>query len=70
MAFEESFEESLRSEVLDRADRNGNLCAADACYLLKQHGFSLMDTYEDDHGLSRNQLDERNAEALLEWLGY
>jgi|LakMenE01Jun11ns_1017448.scaffolds.fasta_scaffold8827719_1 hypothetical protein len=70
MAFEESFEESLRSEVLDRADRNGNLCAADACYLLKQHGFSLSAVSEDDHGLSQARLDERNAEALLDWLGY
>jgi hypothetical protein len=70
MAFEESFEESLRDEVLDRADHNGNLCAADACYLIKQHGFSLSDVYEDDHGISQARLDERNVEALLGWLGY
>ena len=55
------FEDSLRTEVLDRADHNGNLCAADACYLLKEHGFSLSDM--DD-------ASERNAEALLDWLGY
>lgn len=70
MAFEESFEESLRTEVLNRADRNGNLSTSDACYLLKEHGSSLSDICEDDHGISQALLDQRNAGALLDWLGY
>jgi len=60
----------FRDSVLDHADHEGNLSAADACQLLKEHGFSLSDIYEDNHGISWVQLDERNAEALLFWLGY
>jgi hypothetical protein len=60
----------FRDSVLDHADHKGNLSAADACQLLKEHGFSLSDIYEDNHGISWVHLDERNAEALLFWLGY
>ena len=56
--------------VLDHADHKGNLSTADACQLLKEHGCSLDDIYEDNHGISWAHLDERNAEALLSWLGY
>jgi hypothetical protein len=56
--------------VLDHADHNGNLSTADACQLLKDHGFGLDDFYEDNHGVSSAHLDEHNAEALLAWLGY
>jgi len=56
--------------VLDHADQEGNLSHADASRLLREHGCSLIDLYEDDHGISAIHLDERNAEALLAWLGY
>ena len=61
-----TYEES----VLDHADHNGNLSHGDALALLAEHGFTLADTYEDDHGVSPVALDERNADALLAWLGY
>ena len=49
-----TYEES----VLRYADNDGNLSLKVAKQLLEEHGFSLFDT------------NERNAEALLEWLGY
>ena len=61
-----TYEES----VLDHADHHGNLSHGDASQLLSDHGFSWPDVYEDDHGVSAVHLDERNAEALLAWLGY
>ena len=61
---------TYEDSVLDAADDNGNLSAADAQKLLREHGFSLDDIYEDNHGVSWVALDERNAEALLSWLGY
>jgi len=61
-----SFEES----VLDAADRHGNLSFGDATELLDQHGFTLADVYEDNHGVDPVWLDQRNAQALLFWLGY
>lgn len=61
-----TYEES----VLSYADENGNLTRADAVQLLGEHGFTLGDVYEDDHGVSAIHLDERNAQALLWWLGY
>ena len=61
-----TYEES----VLDCTDENGNLSHKDAQRLLKDHGFTLDDIYEDNHGVSWVALDERNAEALLCWLGY
>lgn len=60
------FEES----VLDHADELGNLSAGDARQLLAEHGFALMDLWDDDHGQSPERLVELNAEALLAWLGY
>ena len=56
--------------VLDFTDQNGNLSHGDATRLLADHGFALDDLYEDSHGVSWAALDERNAEALLAWLGY
>jgi len=56
--------------VLDHADQDGNLSRADAVQLLGEHGFTLDDLYEDNHGVSWCHLDARNAEALLAWLGY
>lgn len=56
--------------VLDAADHHGNLSFADAKRLLSDHGFTLNDLYEDNHGVSNVALDSRNAEALLFWLGY
>lgn len=56
--------------VLDAADENGNLSPKDASRLLSDHGFTLDDIYEDNHGVSWVALDERNADALLAWLGY
>jgi hypothetical protein len=61
---------TYEDSVLDAADDNGNLSHADAQKLLREHGFSLDDIYEDHHGVSWVALDERNAEALLAWLGY
>lgn len=56
--------------VLDAADDDGNLSINDAKKLLKEHGATLEDIYEDSHGVSWVALDARNAEALLAWLGY
>ena len=61
-----TYEES----VIDAADDNGNLSYKDAQRLLGEHSCSLEDTYEDNHGVDPVALDERNAEALLNWLGY
>ena len=61
---------TYEDQVLDAADENGNLNPATAEHLLKAHGFTLDDIYEDNHGVSWVALDERNAEALLAWLGY
>lgn len=61
---------TYKESVLDHADHHGNLSYADAAKLLHDHGFSLGDLYEDSHGVSWAHLDERNAEALLAWLGY
>jgi hypothetical protein len=56
--------------VLDFTDHHGNLSHGDATRLLADHGFTLDDLYADNHGVSWVALDERNAEALLAWLGY
>jgi hypothetical protein len=56
--------------VLDFTDHNGNLSRADATQLLADHSFTWADVYADHHGVSWCHLDERNAEALLAWLGY
>jgi hypothetical protein len=56
--------------VLDAADDDGNLSINDAKKLLKEHGATLEDIYEDNHGVSWVALDAKNAEALLAWLGY
>ena len=61
-----TYEES----VLQYADQAGNLSAADADQLLSEHGFSLEDVLEDNHGVSWAALANRNAEAYLAWLGY
>lgn len=59
---------TYEDSVLDHADQAGNLSTADAAHLLREHGCTLSDLYEDDHGIS--QARELNAEALLAWLGY
>lgn len=56
--------------VLDAADADGNLTSKQAQRLLADHGFTLDDLYEDNHGVSNVALDSRNAQALLFWLGY
>ena len=61
---------TFEDSVIDAADDDGNLSHADASKLLAEHGFSLEDVYADNHGVSWCHLDERNAEALLAWLGY
>jgi hypothetical protein len=61
---------SYEDSVIDAADDQGNLSYRDAKRLLADHGFTLEDTYEDNHDVSSVSLDERNAEALLAWLGY
>lgn len=62
--------ETYEDSVMACADEAGRLSGADAAQLLGEHGFCLDDLYEDNHGVSWLALDERNAEALLAWLGY
>lgn len=61
---------TYEDSVIAHADDDGNLSRNDASKLLSDHGFSLDDIYEDNHGVSWAHLDARNAEALLAWLGY
>jgi hypothetical protein len=61
---------SYEDSVLAAADENGNLSLADARRLFADHSDRLDAIYEDNHGISWVALDERNAEALLAWLGY
>ena len=61
---------SYEDSVLEAADDQGNLSHRDAERLLADHGFTLDDIYDDNHDVSNVALDERNAEALLAWLGY
>jgi hypothetical protein len=61
---------TYEDSVFAHADDDGNLSRNDAITLLSDHGFSLDDIYEDNHGVSWAHLDARNAEALLAWLGY
>lgn len=61
---------SYEDSVLAHADEDGNLNRNDTIKLLSDHGFSLDDVYEDNHGVSWVHLDARNADALLAWLGY
>ena len=56
--------------VLEAADENGNLSYEDAERLLADHGFTLADIYTENHDVSWVALDQRNAGALLIWLGY
>ena len=56
--------------MIDAADDNGCLSYNDARRLLADHGFTMDDVYADHHEGSWVALDERNAEALLAWLGY
>jgi len=56
--------------VLGAADNDGNLTSRQAQRLLADHGFTLSDLYEDDHGVCPVALDSHNAQALLFWLGY
>jgi len=61
---------TYEDSVLDAANEDGNLSYADAQRLLGDHGFTLDDVYAENNGVSWVALDERNAEALLAWLGY
>ena len=61
---------TFEDSVLAAAGDDGNLSYADASKLLCEHGFTLDNLYEDSHGVSWVALDERNAEALLAWMGY
>ena len=61
---------TYEDSVLAAADDDGNLSRPDASRLLTEHGFTIDDIYEDNHGVSWVALDARNAEALLAWLGY
>ena len=61
---------TYEDSVIAHANDDGNLSRNDAIKLLSDHGFSLDDIYEDNHGVSWAHLDARNAEALLAWLGY
>jgi hypothetical protein len=61
---------SYEDSVLEAADENGNLSLIDAINLLEEHGFTMDDVYADPGNVSPIALDERNAIALLNWLGY
>ena len=61
---------SYEDSVLEAADENGNLSLRNAINLLEEHGFTMDDVYEDPGDVSLIALDERNAIALLNWLGY
>ena len=61
---------TYEDSVLDHADQAGNLSAADASKLLADHSFSWEDVHADNNGVSWSHLEDRNAEALLAWLGY
>jgi hypothetical protein len=61
---------TYEDSVLDHADEAGNLSTGDAFKLLADHGFSWGDVHSDNHEVSWSHLEERNAEALLAWLGY
>jgi hypothetical protein len=61
---------TYEDSVLDAADENGNLSPADAIKLFADHSERFDGIYEDNRGISWVALDERNAEALLAWLGY
>ena len=61
---------TYEDSVLDHADQAGNLSAADASRLLADHSFNWEDVHADNHGVSWSHLEDRNAEALLAWLGY
>jgi hypothetical protein len=61
---------SYEDSVIDAADENGNLSLADAIKLFVEHGERFDNIYVEDRGISMATLDERNAEALLLWLGY
>jgi hypothetical protein len=61
---------TYEDSVLDHADEAGNLSSGDALKLLADHGFSWEDVQADSNEVSWSHLDERNAEALLAWLGY
>ena len=56
--------------VLEVADENDNLPLKYATKLLADHGFTMDDVYADPGDVSPIALDERNAYALLNWLGY
>jgi hypothetical protein len=61
---------SYEDSVIGATDDNGCLTNNDARRLLADHGFAMDDVYADSHDVSWVALDERNAEALLAWLGY
>ena len=61
---------SYEDAVLEVADENDNLSLKHAVKLLADHGFTMDDVYEDPGDVSPIALDERNAYALLNWLGY
>ena len=61
---------TYEDSVWEASDDNGNLSHADAVRLLADHGFTLEDVYADNHDVSWVALDARNAQALLNWLGY
>ena len=61
---------TYEDSVLDHADEDGCLSQADAEQLLHEHGFTFAHVYADPQGFSTVELNARDAEALLGWLGY
>ena len=61
---------TYEDSVIAHTDENLNLSYNTAKKLLADHGFTFDDVYEDNGGVDPVALDERNAEALLAWLGY
>ena len=61
---------TYETSVLQAADDLGNLSYNNAVKLLGEHGFTMDDMYADPRDISPIELDNRNAHALLLWLGY
>jgi hypothetical protein len=61
---------TYEDSVIAHTDNNLCLSFKLAKKLLADHGFTFDDVYENSGGIDPVALDQRNAEALLTWLGY
>jgi hypothetical protein len=61
---------TYEDSVLAAANDDGTLSLADCVKLLDDHGCTMDDVYSDSQGIDPVALDARDAEAILNWLGY